>query len=139
MEWPILWQNSNKTQLIDWILKVKYLNRKEKPFLHLVQLYYLTFSEHLDPIYHSGLEIKKTTNSTKSGSYLYLFLEIDQERNSFLKLLTNRMTSNFIVQCASEAIVRVFKNRTSTYLDHMSLRKTAGFILWRSFQNWPQE
>ena len=35
------------------------------------------FSEHLDQIYPSELEIKEPTDSTKSASYFDLFLEID--------------------------------------------------------------
>ena len=38
-----------------------------------------TFSEHLDKIYPKDLEIKETNKSTKSASFLDLFLEIDQE------------------------------------------------------------
>ena len=39
-----------------------------------------TFSEHLDQICPSELDIKETADSKKSALYLDLFLEIDQER-----------------------------------------------------------
>jgi len=54
-----------------------------------------TFSEHLDQIYPSELEIKETTDSKKSASYLDLFLEIDQEGKLVSKIYDKRDDFNF--------------------------------------------
>ena len=54
-----------------------------------------SFIEHLDQIYPSELEIKETTDSKKSASYLDLFLEIDQEGKLVSKIYDKRDDFNF--------------------------------------------
>ena len=50
----------------------------------------LMFSEHLDQIYPTELEIKETTNSKEFASYLDLFLETDQENKIVSKIYDKR-------------------------------------------------
>ena len=54
-----------------------------------------TLNEHLDQIYSSELEIKETTDSTKSASFLDLFLEIYQKRKLVSKIYDKRDDFNF--------------------------------------------
>ena len=56
-----------------------------------------TFSKHLDQIYPSELEITETTPSTKSTSYLGLFLEIDQMGKLVSKIYDKLDNFNFTV------------------------------------------
>ena len=55
-----------------------------------------TLSEHLDQIYPSELDIKETSDSTKSDSYPDLFHDIDQEKN-VSKIFDKRDDANFSI------------------------------------------
>ena len=60
---------------------------------HSPNMYYLNFGDYVELIYPIELEIKDTTDTVKSASYLHLHLEMDNEGR--LKTQLNDKGDNF--------------------------------------------